>query len=289
MNKNPYEKDKTCNNDYNVECFDRDSETTKSKIIMEEYEKLSSDVIFEIIRHDGEKELSRKAIPLFFSALAAGLMISFSFYFRAILHYHAGHTLWTDAISGIGYTTGFLIVILGRLQLFTENTITTVIPFYQNPTLENLGKTGKLWAIVLLSNLVGTFIAALFMASPNFVSPEIANALSEVAHHIMVPSAYENILRGIPAGMLIAAIVWMMPMSSGFSFFTIFMFTYFIAIGGFAHVVVGSGEAAYAVIVGHNTVYDYFFRFLIPAAVGNIIGGTGVFTLLVSAQVKSEK
>ncbi len=62
--------------------------------------------------------------------------------------------------------------------------------------------------------------------------------------------------------------------------------TYFIAIGGFAHVVVGSGEAAYAVLTGASTVSDYFFRFLIPTGLGNIIGGTGIFTLLVSAQVK---
>ena len=99
-------------------------------------------------------------------------------------------------------------------------------------------------------------------------------------------SAGENIFRGIPAGMLIAAIVWMLPMSRGFSFFTILTFTYFIAIGGFAHVVVGSGEAAYAVLTGASTVSDYFFRFLIPTGLGNIIGGTGIFTLLVSAQVK---
>ena len=66
-------------------------------------------------------------------------------------------------------------------------------------------------------------------------------------------------------------------------------FTYFIAIGGFAHVVVGSGEAAYAVLMGDSSVYDYFFRFLIPTGLGNIIGGTGIFTLLVSAQVKVER
>ena len=60
-------------------------------------------------------------------------------------------------------------------------------------------------------------------------------------------------------------------------------------IGGFAHVVVGSGEAAYAVLMGDSSVYDYFFRFLIPTGLGNIIGGTGIFTLLVSAQVKVER
>lgn len=269
--------------------FEEEMKQSKTKVIVEEYEKLSSSLIFEIIRHDGEKELDRATVPLIFSALAAGLMISFSFYFRAVLAMYAGHTAWADAISGIGYTTGFLIVILGRLQLFTENTITTVIPFFESPTWKTLMRIGRLWAIVLLSNMAGTLLSALFMTSPYFASPETTSSLLSTAHHIMSPTAMENIFKGIPAGMLIAAVVWMIPMSRGFSFFTIFTFTYFIAIGGFAHVVVGSGEAAYAVLMGDSTIYDYFFRFLIPTGLGNIIGGTGIFTLLVSAQVKVEK
>ena len=269
--------------------FEEEVKQSKTKVIVEEYEKLSSSLIFEIIRHDGEKELDRATVPLIFSALAAGLMISFSFYFRAVLSMYAGHSPWADAISGIGYTTGFLIVILGRLQLFTENTITTVIPFFESPSWKTLLRIGRLWAIVLLSNMAGTLLSALFMTSSCFASPEITSFLLSTAHHIMTPTPLENIFKGIPAGMLIAAVVWMIPMSRGFSFFTIFTFTYFIAIGGFAHVVVGSGEAAYAVLMGDSSVYDYFFRFLIPTRLGNIIGGTGIFTLLVSAQVKVER
>lgn len=265
------------------------SEGQKERVIIEEYEKLSPNLIFEIIRHDGELELERQTLPLILSALAAGLMISFSFYFRSILNLYVGDAPWADAITGFGYTTGFLIVILGRLQLFTENTITTVIPLFREPTLKNLGKLLRLWTIVFLSNIVGTFIAALFMSSPHLASPDITAMLHQVSHHIMTPGAVDNIIRGIPAGMLIAAIVWMIPMSRGFSFFTILTFTYFISIGNFAHVVVGSCEAAYDVLMGTSTVYDYFFRFLIPTGLGNIIGGTCVFTLLVSAQVRSSQ
>lgn len=264
------------------------SEEQKTRVIVEEYEKLSPKLIFEIIRHDGELELERKTLPLFLSALAAGLMISFSFYFRAIINLYVGDAPWTGAITGFGYTTGFLIVILGRLQLFTENTITTVIPLFRNPCLMNLKKLLRLWGIVLGSNIVGTFIAALFMSSSFFATPEITHVLHEVSMHVMAPGAVDNIVRGIPAGMLIAAIVWMIPMSRGFSFFTILTFTYFISIGNFAHVVVGSSEAAYDVLMGTSTIFDYFFRFLIPTGLGNIIGGTGVFTLLISAQVGKE-
>lgn len=266
-----------------------DNYDCKERVILEEYEKLSPDLIFEIIRHDGEEELERKAKPLILSGLAAGIIISFSFYFKAILAMYVGHTPWVEAISGFGYTTGFLMVILGRLQLFTENTITTVLPFMKHHTVGNLMKLFRLWAIVLSSNLVGTFIAALFLWSPAFARPGVTEALSELSAHVMSVSAVENIYGGIPAGILIAAIVWMIPMSRGFSFFTVLTFTYFISIGGFSHIVVGSCEAAYDVLVGNSSVTDYFFTFLIPTGIGNILGGTGVFTLLVSAQVKAEK
>lgn len=124
--------------------YNHDNHDCRERVILEEYEKLSPDLIFEIIRHDGEEELERKTKPLILSGLAAGIIISFSFYFKAILAMYVGHTLWAEAISGFGYTTGFLMVILGRLQLFTENTITTVLPFMKHPNMENLMKLFRL-------------------------------------------------------------------------------------------------------------------------------------------------
>ena len=142
--------------------------------------------------------------------------------------------------------------------------------------------------MVFLSNLIGTFLAALFLSNPLFISPDLTAALQGIAEHVVSMPPTENIVQGVPAGILIAAIVWMMPMSRSFSFFLILFFTYFISLGGFAHVVVGSGELVYAVINGSANFYDYFFRFLIPTGLGNILGGTFVFTILVYAQVKRE-
>ena len=79
------------------------SEEQKTRVIVEEYEKLSPNLIFEIIRHDGELELERKVWPLVLSALAAGLMISFSFYFRSIINVYIGSASWAEAITGVGY------------------------------------------------------------------------------------------------------------------------------------------------------------------------------------------
>ena len=86
-------------------------------------------LVYEIIRRDGAEELDRPTAALIFSGIAAGLVISFSFVFKAIIaSYIPTDAIWTDLITNFGYTIGFLIAILGHMQLFTENTITTVAP-----------------------------------------------------------------------------------------------------------------------------------------------------------------
>lgn len=191
-------------------------------------------------------------------------------------------------ISSIGYTVGFLIVILGRMQLFTENPITTIIPLISEWSWQKFLKVIRLWTTVFLFNILGTAIAAAFFASPHTLSVPVENAMSEVASNIMLLKPIENILRGIPAGILIAAIVWISPQEKYFRFAMIFFFVYFIALGDFSHVVVGSCEMAFEVIKGNADFFTYLFKFLIPTGIGNIIGGTFIFTLLIYYQVKKE-
>jgi formate/nitrite transporter FocA (FNT family) len=109
-------------------------------------------------------------------------------------------------------------------------------------------KVMRLWGLVLLANLTGTLAAAFFFSTPTFVSPELIAVMHDIASHVVVMTPMENIIKGIPAGILIAAIVWMMPLSRSFSFFLILFFTYFISLGGFAHNSCWSGELAYEVI-----------------------------------------
>lgn len=225
---------------------------------------------------------------LAFSGLAAGIFVSFSFLFRSIFHMHMRDSPLEPLVSSIGYTTGFLIVILGRMQLFTENPITTIVPLLSEWSITRLLKVLRLWGTVFLFNIIGTSIAAAFFASPYTLSPHVEAAMHEVAANVMTLLPIENILRGIPAGILIAAIVWISPQTKYFRFMMIMFFVYFIALGDFSHVVVGSCEMAYEVIKGNADFFTYFFKFLIPTGLGNIIGGTMIFTLLIYNQVLKE-
>ncbi|SEH22840.1 MULTISPECIES: formate/nitrite transporter family protein [unclassified Selenomonas] len=258
------------------------------QVVLHEHAPLPPRLIYNIIREEGEAELARPLQALAFSGLAAGILVSFSFLFRSIFHMHMGASPMEPLVSCLGYTVGFIIVILGRMQLFTENPITTIIPLLSEWSWTRFGEVVRLWATVFFFNIVGTAIAAAFYSSPYTLSPEIEAAMHDVAVNVMKLNPIENILRGIPAGILIAAIVWISPQTKYFRFVMIMFLVYFIALGDFAHVVVGSCEMAYVVMAEEAEFFDYLFRFLIPCGFGNIIGGTGIFTLLVYYQVAKE-
>jgi len=260
----------------------------REKMAVEEHEKLSPRLVYEIIRRDGAEELDRPTAALIFSGIAAGLVISFSFVFKAIIaSYIPTDAIWTDLITNFGYTIGFLIAILGHMQLFTENTITTVVPLFKPFTLDKLRAVGRLWGIVILCNIIGTGLASLFFLTTDLFTPHIDKALDELAHHVASFSAIQNLLKGVMSGLLIAALVWMLPSVSN-KFLVIFFMTYLIGLGDFTHVVVGSTEMSYLVWQGEASLGEYMFNFLIPTTIGNIIGGTGVFTLVIYGQVTEE-
>ena len=146
----------------------------KKQVVLEEYERLSPDLLFEIIRQDGEEELHRSTKALVYSGIAAGIVISSSFLFKAVLMEHTSFVSWGNLIASLGYTVGFIIVILGRMQLFTENTITTVVPLFYERSMKKFIQVVRLWGIVLLSNLIGTCLAAAFLSNSLLVSADVA-------------------------------------------------------------------------------------------------------------------
>ena len=250
--------------------------------------RLPSRVVYEIVRRDGLEELARPNSSLVWSGIAAGITISFSLVTMALLREFLPDTPWRPLIESIGYTVGFLLVILGRLQLFTENTLTTVIPFCHHPESRLLLSILRLWSIVFAANIAGTTIAAAFIAYSGAFPPQTLSAIGEISLHMLDRSTYDTFVLGIPAGILVASIVWVMPSSGSGAFWIIVFFTYVISLGGFAHVVAGSTEAAYLVLTGQSGLAAAFSRFLAPALAGNVVGGTVVFALLAYGQIRGE-
>ena len=261
---------------------------TSSEVIDDKL-RLASPTIYEIISTEGEEELSRSLPSLGWSGLVAGLCISFSLFCEGYFRHHLPTNGNYFLVENIGYSFGFLIVIIGRFQLFTENTITVVLPLLEKRTMRNIVRTLKLWAVVLSTNFVGTFLAAFLVFKFNFVSPELMTIFLDISTHAVHQDFWHIFQMAIPAGFLIACLVWMLPSAhGGGEFFVILFMTYIIAIGDFAHIVAGSCEAFLLLLSSQASIMEVL-SFLTAACAGNIMGGTFLFALLAYNQVKNER
>jgi formate-nitrite transporter family protein len=242
-------------------------------------------VIYEVVRRHGEEEMGRPAISLWWSGVAAGLSISFSVLAQAVLTLHLPDTPSRPLLAAAGYPLGFLMVVLGRQQLFTENTITIVLPVMAEKSAANLRALGRVWSIVLAANMAGTLLAAAFCSLTPVVSPETLEAMRALGRDLMDRPVAQMFFY---AGYLIANMVWMKPSAEGNQLLLVVVMTYLVAIAGAAHIVAGSVEAFLLVIAGELGVGEMLWRFTIPVLAGNIVGGTALFAMLSYAQVMKE-
>ncbi|RDC75350.1 formate/nitrite transporter family protein [Rhodovulum sp. 12E13] len=255
----------------------------------EEYAKVPSSVIFEAIRRDGEHELSRPVSALWWSGVAAGFALSTSVVSKGVLASLLPEAEWAPAISNIGYTIGFLIVILGRMQLFTENTITPILPLFLAPTRTKFAQTARLWGTVLAANLLGCAAAALVLAYGHILPEARFDGVLAVSRHYAEATPLQHFAWGIPAGFIVAALVWTLPRMDGAGeVLMILLLTYMIGVGGMSHVVAGATELFLLVALGELGLRAALLGGVLPAFAGNVLGGTGIFAALTYAQVRNE-
>lgn len=250
---------------------------------------ISAAVVHEAIRKEGERELCRPPMALAWSGLAAGLAMGFSLVAQGLLHAYLPVASWTPLLDNFGYSMGFLIVVLGRQQLFTENTLTVILPLLAHPHRGTFLLVVRLWTIVLCTNLVGALLFAMIVAHTTLFPPEVQRAFAEISQHSLHGGFGMTILRAIFAGWLIALMVWLLPAAEGTRTHIIILLTYLVSLGGFAHIIAGSVDVLYLVNIGAVSWFTYFGNFMIPTLIGNIIGGVTLVALLNFAQVASEK
>lgn len=246
-------------------------------------------VLHETIRLEGEEELSRGLLALSLSAIAAGLSMGFSMLARALLHRHLEGVPGNFLIESLGYTFGFLVVILARQQLFTENTMTAVLPLMTHPSLRKLGSLMRLWSVVFAGNLIGAGLFAYGILNMQLFDEGTRSALLGIGTEVMANSPWQMFTKGIVAGWLIATMVWLLPAAEHAKITVIVLTTYLIALGGFTHIIVGSVETLYLLFAGGVSPAGFALQFALPTLAGNIVGGSCIFALISHAQVRSDE
>jgi formate/nitrite transporter FocA (FNT family) len=245
-------------------------------------------VIHEVVRQEGEDELARSIGALVWSGLAAGLSMGFSLLCLAFLESGLPDQPWRRLVASPGYSVGFVITILGRQQLFTESTLTSLLPFLVARDRATLAALLRTWGVVLAANLVGTTIFAAVISQPGIFPSDVYQSMVDIGRRIMEGDFFPQMLKAVFAGWLIALMVWLLPSARSARLFVILILTYVVAVGSLPHIIAGSVEAAFVVFTGHASIADYFVRFLLPTLIGNTIGGVALAALLNYAPLAPE-
>ena len=267
-------------------------DTTLSPSERKDAQRLSAPgaaVVYEAIRKEAETELSRPNQALFWSGLAAGLSMGFSFLAEALLQSGLPDAPWQPLISKLGYAVGFLIVILGRQQLFTENTLTPVLQVLQEKTFAVFKNTLRLWGVVLCANFVGTLAFAFALSSASIVDNNVLPAFESIAIHALDGGFWNTLVRAIFAGWLIALMVWLLPVAETGRVIVIIIITYLVGIAGFPHIIAGSTEIFYALLINATSPAVAIGEFFVPTLIGNTIGGVALVAAINYAQVSPQK
>jgi formate/nitrite transporter FocA (FNT family) len=246
-------------------------------------------VVFETVRREGETELQRPVFSLALSGLAAGLSMGASLAGEGLIRSMLPDAAWRPLAVSFGYTLGFMIVVLGRQQLFTENTITAILPLLDDKDkIAKLAQVLRLWVVVLIANIVGAGCFAFAAAHSNIFSPDVSAAFVAIGKETIAPGFGTILVRGIASGWLIALMVWMLPGADTARPFIVLLITYFVGLGSFSHIIAGSVETLYLVATGSLAWSAYAGSFLLPVFIGNVIGGTSLVALLNYGQVVAE-
>ncbi|MFN2599315.1 MAG: formate/nitrite transporter family protein [Pyrinomonadaceae bacterium] len=253
---------------------------------VEERSAPRTEVVYEAIREEGENELGRSAAALAWDGLAAGLSMGFSLAAEGLLRAHLPDTSWRPLVAKLGYSVGFLIIVLGRQQLFTENTLKVILPLLKRKDAKTLAGVAKVWAVVLVANLVGALVFAWVAGHTEIFRAEAREAFAAIGREALEGTWWSFFLRGIFAGWLIALMVWMLPAAESARFFVVFVMTWLVAVAGLAHIIAGSIDVLYLVTT-NGAPWSAYFGWMIPALVGNIVGGTTLVAALGHAQVVS--
>ncbi|HEX4440147.1 MAG TPA: formate/nitrite transporter family protein [Thermoanaerobaculia bacterium] len=244
--------------------------------------------IHDNVLADAKKELERPVLALAWSGLSAGLAIAFcsmgASFLASIAPPHLAH-----AAAAAGYPLGFLFVVLARNQLFTENTLEPVIPLLETPSAENLVNVLRLWSVVLGSNLIGAAIIALAISRTEMLPAPVLSALMEHARESTAGGFGRVVFLAIFAGWLVALMAWLVAAThaTGAQIAIVWLTTAPISALGFRHAIAGSVNAFVLVWSGDAGLAAMLGGFLVPALIGNVVGGVALVALLNHGQVKA--
>jgi formate-nitrite transporter family protein len=256
--------------------------------LIEETGRLTADEIFDSAYASGREELDRSSKALVFSGLIAGLIIGLSPLATALTESFLGQSFWASFIAKLLYPIGLVTVIIGRSQLFTENTLYPIAVVLKDRA--ELVNTLRLWGTVFVANIAGALAFAALFEATTAISPKASTALIAIGEQAVQGSSKHLFWAAVVAGWLLALIAWLVEASHWTTgqVAVVWILALLLGLGEFAHCIVGSTEILTAVLYG-SVALAHYLRWLLWATLGNVIGGTVLVAGLNYGQLSPHK
>jgi formate/nitrite transporter FocA (FNT family) len=242
--------------------------------------------IYESVKQDAAEELARPNSALAFSGVFAGATLGFSGLVAAAATALVGDVAGHELIAALFYPIGFIAVIVGRAQLFTENTLYPVTLVLDER--RHLRNTLRLWAVVFAANVVGALAFAAFAVHSGAVPPSIVGNLTRLGHDLAAGDWTSNLWSGVMAGWLLALVAWVIESSDHVigQVALIWILTFVIGAASLDHCVSTTAEVLSSVVDGGVSV-GHFFAWLAAVVLGNVLGGVLIVGVLNYGQVRA--
>lgn len=226
---------------------------------------------------EGLETYKNKKTNVFLSALIAGLEIGFSFLLLGILHHILKDRVGKDVLYPLlafAYPIGFIIVVLGRSILFTEQTSLLTLPVLHKR--RSLVELAQLWGIVILGNILGGYIFT-FLGGNMALAMELftKDTMAEIAHHVTKADSWVILGSAVLAGWLMAVLSWLLSSSRDTisRILIVYIITFTVGFAGFHHSIVGNIEVFAGLVFTDKISIGDYLNFQGIALLGNAIGG----------------
>lgn len=242
-------------------------------------DRFSTDEIFQRVVATADEEVGSPTRKLYLSGLAAGFAITLTFFLYATLA-AAFPDDTTGLLAPLLYPLGFVYIIMGRYQLYTENTLTPVTLVLTR--VASVPAVLRVWTGVLAGNLTGAFVGAAVLAGTNVFSPAAATAAVDIGTTGAATPSFDLFVKAVLAGWLVAGLVWLehAVRDSISRVLLVYLVIFTIPATGLYHVVVTATEVFYLSLTGNASFLVGLGEFLLPVFLGNTVGGVVLVTLI---------
>jgi len=222
-----------------------------------------------------------------FSGIAGGLGMGLTGLAVASCRAILGDSKPAEFIALLFYPIGFISVIIGRAQLFTENTLYPVALILSEH--KHVIGTLRLWTVVFFSNIAGAVLFAFVAIKTGALHPEVANALVKLGETAANGDLRYVFWSGVIGGWIIALMAWIVTASHWTigHFVVVYSLTVVVGMGHFAHCIASSGEILSAVVAARLSA-PHYAAWLATATMGNIFGGVTFVTVINFGQVTEQ-